>query len=59
MGQDGGQDWRELCQAAANEQDSKKLIDLIAQITRALDERDRGQKVAAKNQKVDSQMSRQ
>jgi hypothetical protein len=33
-------DWRELCKAAANEPDPKKLMDLVAEITKALDERD-------------------
>ena len=42
MDQDRGKDWRELCQAAATELDPKKLMALIAEITRALDERDRG-----------------
>lgn len=34
-------DWRELCQAVANELDPAKLMDLIAELTRALDDRDR------------------
>jgi hypothetical protein len=40
MDQDRVKDWRELCQAAANELDPKNLMALIAEITRALDERD-------------------
>jgi hypothetical protein len=33
-------DWRELCKAAANEPDPNKLMALVAEITKALDERD-------------------
>jgi hypothetical protein len=40
MDQDRVKDWRELCEAAANEPDPKKLMALIAEITRALDECD-------------------
>jgi len=39
MNQDQTKDWRELCKAAANEPDPKKLMTLVAQITKALDER--------------------
>ena len=39
--QDQTRDWRELCKAAANEQDPKKLMALIAEISKALDDRDR------------------
>lgn len=38
---DRTKDWRELCGAAANEHDPAKLMDLIAQLTKALDERDK------------------
>jgi len=38
---DHNKDWRELCKAVANELDPAKLMDLIAQLTRALDERDK------------------
>ncbi len=38
---DRDKDWRELCKAAASELDPEKLMDLIAQLTRALDERDK------------------
>lgn len=41
MDKDRNKDWRELCKAAANERDPEKLMDLIAQLTRALDERDK------------------
>jgi len=34
-------DWRELCSAAANESDPAKLINLIAELTKALDERNK------------------
>lgn len=32
-------DWRELCEAAARETDSEKLLELIQKLTKALDER--------------------
>ncbi len=32
--------WTELCEQAANEQDPKKLMELIAEITRLLDEKE-------------------
>jgi len=34
-------DWRELCRAAANESDPAKLMNLIAELTKALDERNK------------------
>jgi len=34
-------DWRELCKAAACELDPQRLMELIGELTRALDERDR------------------
>jgi hypothetical protein len=34
-------DWRELCNAAACELDPKRLMELIGELTRALEERDR------------------
>ncbi len=40
MDQRQTKDWRELCKAAANEPNPKKLMALVAEITRALDERD-------------------
>jgi hypothetical protein len=52
MDQDRGKDWRELCQAAATELDPKKLMALIAEITRALDERDERRSVPRENQKT-------
>ena len=33
-----GEDWRDLCELAAKEQNSQKLMELVARITRALDE---------------------
>lgn len=39
-------DWRELCKAAACELDPQRLMELIGELTRALDERDRQPKVA-------------
>jgi hypothetical protein len=41
MDQDHTKDWRELCSAAANEVDPVKLMNLIAELTKALDERDK------------------
>ena len=52
MDQDRGKDWRELCQAAATELDPKKLMALIAEISRALDERDERRNIASENQKT-------
>lgn len=39
-----GNDWRELCAAAAEEFDSEKLINLVNQILLAFDERDQQSK---------------
>jgi hypothetical protein len=39
MEHDRDEDWRELCKAAANEPDPEKLMVLVDQINRALDER--------------------
>ena len=33
-------DWRKLCEAAAKEEDSHKLMELVSEINKALDERD-------------------
>jgi hypothetical protein len=54
MDQDRVKDWRELCQAAANELDPKNLMALIAEITRALGERDA--RLPVKNQKMASRV---
>jgi hypothetical protein len=40
-------DWRELCKAAACELDPQRLMELIGELTRALDERDRQPKDAS------------
>jgi hypothetical protein len=56
MDQDRVKDWRELCKAAANELDPKKLIALIAEITRALDERDERRNIASESQKTASRV---
>lgn len=40
MYQNRRRDWREVCKAAVNETDSHKLMILIGELTRALDERD-------------------
>jgi hypothetical protein len=47
MDQDHAKDWRELCKAAANEPDPRKLMSLIAEITRALDERNKRRHIAS------------
>ncbi len=52
MDQDRVKDWQELCKAAANEPDTKKLMALIAEITRALDERDERRNIASENQRT-------
>lgn len=46
MNQDGPNRWMELCKAAESELDPKKLMDLISEIIRALDERDEKQRIA-------------
>jgi len=51
MDQDRAKDWRELCKAAANESDPNKLMALVAEITRALDERDKKRNIATKNER--------
>jgi len=38
--QDEDKDWRDLCMAAATEMDPEKLLELVGQITKALDDRD-------------------
>ena len=35
-------DWRKLCEAAAKEQDPDKLMALVIELNKALEERDRG-----------------
>ncbi len=42
-------DWREICKQAACELNPEKLMDLIAQLTKALDERNPRREVAASN----------
>ena len=49
MDQDGVKDWRELCKAAANELDPNRLMALVAEINRALDERDKKRNIAIEN----------
>ena len=50
MDQHQTKDWRELCKAAANEPDPNKLMALIAEITKALDERDGRRNVSRTNE---------
>ncbi len=40
MDQDRTEDWRELCEAAANELDPTKLMNLITELNRALEKRE-------------------
>lgn len=49
MGQDCRKDWREICKAAATELDPAKLMRLIAELTRALEERDQNRKTTLEN----------
>ena len=51
MNEDQVKDWRDLCQAAASEQDPNKLMALVAEIITALDERDKRPGSAAGNTK--------
>jgi len=44
MNEDRNDKWRELCQTAAHGQDSRKLIELVTEIIKELDERDRKRK---------------
>ena len=44
------QNWRELCQAAATEQDPNKLIALVAELNKVLDEL-QGKRESAGNKK--------
>jgi hypothetical protein len=46
MDQNRNENWQDLCKAAANELDPKKLMDLITELNRALDKRD-GQRTAS------------
>jgi hypothetical protein len=39
--EDRTKDWRELCKAASKEPDPAKLMELIAELNGALDERDK------------------
>jgi hypothetical protein len=41
MDQGSDKNWQDLCQAAATEQDPKKLMMLVTQIIKALDDRNR------------------
>jgi hypothetical protein len=43
MDHDRPEDWRELCKKAVNEKDPKKLMDLIVELNKALDERKKKQ----------------
>ena len=49
MDQNRPKDWRELCKAAATELDPAKLMNLVTEINRVLDERDQKRKTAFEN----------
>jgi len=49
MNQDRDDKWRELCRAAAIEQDSRKRMELVAKIIKELDMRDRRVKSSVVN----------
>ena len=40
--------WRKLCEAAAKEQDSERLLELVRQINQMLDDKERRLKVQVK-----------
>ena len=48
MDSDRTRDWRELCKAAANELDPEKLMQIIAELTKALEERDKDRRTPGK-----------
>jgi hypothetical protein len=50
MDQDWDDKWRELCRAAAIEQDARKLMELVAEIIKELDKRDRRVKILGREQ---------
>jgi hypothetical protein len=47
------EEWMRLCERAANEQDSQKLLELVKQINQILDEKDKRLKKKAQAQKTD------
>jgi len=49
MDQNRPKDWRELCKAAATELDPAKLMNLVTEINRVLDERDQKRKTSIEN----------
>ena len=51
MDQGREKNWRELCQAAAVEQDSNKLMTFIAELNRVLDELHRKPRSGAEDRK--------
>jgi len=57
MTQKSPRDWRELCKQAAEEVDPEKLMDLIVELNRALDEHNKKRKGIFENIK-DDQSSR-
>lgn len=57
MNQDQVKDWRDLCEAAASEQDPNKLMALVAQIVTAVDDRDKRVRSAPGKTKHDHESS--
>jgi hypothetical protein len=49
MNQGQVKDWRDLCQTAASEQDPNKLMALVAEIIKALDDRNKRAASGAEN----------
>lgn len=58
MGENRKKDWRELCKAAAIELDPVKLMNLIAELTSALDERDEGRGEVARQNLKDGNLNK-
>ncbi len=56
MNQNPDNKWRDLCQAAATEQNSKKLMELVAEIVKELDERHRKGKPAVIKKECDESL---
>jgi hypothetical protein len=53
MEEDRTKDWRELCKAAANEPDPEKMMELIAELIKALDEHEKKQRQISQGNTVD------
>jgi hypothetical protein len=58
MSHKGPKDWREICRQAAEEVDPEKLMDLIVELNRALDEHNKKRKGIFENIKDKDQSCR-